>query len=152
MRRKLPILVLALIILLQAFVPAVYAASKIEAISSNVSLCPFDTTSKGAGKVAKIGDDIGNLGKMVKNPNLNVNWGSAREHALNRMSKNGVTQDMFESWVKNGKAIQQDSNTYLFLTKDGVAVVSKNGIPQTAYTSAQFKDHIIDAITQVYGK
>lgn len=63
------------------------------------------------------------------------------------MSKNGVTQDMFESWIKNGKAIQQDSNTYLFLTKDGVAVVSKNGIPQTAYTSAQFKDHIYNAIT-----
>lgn len=54
---------------------------------------------------------------------------------------------MFESWIKNGKAIQQDSNTYLFLTKDGVAVVSKNGIPQTAYTSAQFKDHIYNAIT-----
>lgn len=53
MRRKLPILVLALIILLQAFVPAVYATSKIEAISSNVSLCPFDITSKGAGNNLK---------------------------------------------------------------------------------------------------
>ena len=59
---------------------------------------------------------------------------------------------MFESWVKNGKAIQQDESTYLFLTRDGVAVVSKDGIPQTAYTSAQFKDHIKNAITEVYGK
>jgi hypothetical protein len=49
MRRKLPVLILALIILLQAFVPAVYAASENEAISSNVYLCPFDTTSEGAG-------------------------------------------------------------------------------------------------------
>jgi len=53
MRRKLPVLILALIILLQAFVPAVYAASENEAISSNIYLCPFDTTSEGAGKAIK---------------------------------------------------------------------------------------------------
>ncbi|AIF51660.1 hypothetical protein [Pelosinus sp. UFO1] len=39
---------------------------------------------------------------------------------------------MFESIVKNGKAIMQDANTYLFRTREGVAVVSKDGIPQTA--------------------
>jgi hypothetical protein len=91
------------------------------------------------------------LGKLVNNPSLSVNWGDARVHALNRMSKNGVTQEMFESWVKNGKAIMQDENTFLFLTKEGAAVVSKDGIPQTAYTAAQYKDHIINAITQVFG-
>lgn len=52
MRRKLPVLILALLILLQAFVPAVYAASENEAISSSASFCPFDTTSEGAGKAA----------------------------------------------------------------------------------------------------
>lgn len=50
MRRKLPVLMLALIILLQAFVPAVYGASENEAVSSSVYLCPFDATSEGAGK------------------------------------------------------------------------------------------------------
>jgi len=49
MRRKLPILILALVILLQAFIPAVYAASENEAIFSSVYLCPFDTISEGAG-------------------------------------------------------------------------------------------------------
>lgn len=68
------------------------------------------------------------------------------------MEQKGVTTDMFESWVKNGKAIQQGENTYLFLTKDGVAVVSKNGIPQTAYSAQYFKEHVIDAITQLFGK
>jgi hypothetical protein len=64
MRRKLPILVLALIILLQAFVPAVYAASKIEAISSNVYLCPFDTKSEGAGSNIKFGSDTKSIQKL----------------------------------------------------------------------------------------
>jgi|GEM_PF-4313990 putative cell wall-binding protein len=48
MKKKLPVLILALIILLQAFVPVVYAASENVAISSSVYLCPFDTTSEGA--------------------------------------------------------------------------------------------------------
>jgi hypothetical protein len=51
MRKKLWVLILALIILVQAFVPAVYAASENEAISSSIYLCPFDSTSEGAGKV-----------------------------------------------------------------------------------------------------
>jgi uncharacterized protein YecE (DUF72 family) len=108
--------------------------------------------NQGTKGIAKIGDKIGNLGKLVDNPDVKVNWGDAREHALNRMSKHGITQEMFEHWVKDGKAIQQDGNIYLFLTKEGVAVISKEGIPQTAYTSAQFRDHIKNAITQIYGR
>jgi hypothetical protein len=53
MRRKLPVLLLALIILLQVFVPPVYAASKNEAISSTLSFCLLDTTPEGAGKAVK---------------------------------------------------------------------------------------------------
>jgi len=51
MRKKLPILLLAIVFLLHAFIPAVYAASKNEVAASSASFCPFDTTSEGAGKV-----------------------------------------------------------------------------------------------------
>jgi putative cell wall-binding protein len=50
MRKKLPVLLIALIILLQAFTPAVFAASKNEVQSQTAYLCPFDPTSEGAGK------------------------------------------------------------------------------------------------------
>ncbi|WP_339061086.1 hypothetical protein [Tepidibacillus marianensis] len=50
MRKKLPVFILAIVFLLQAFVPAVYASSENETISSNVYLCPFDTPSEGTGK------------------------------------------------------------------------------------------------------
>lgn len=68
MRRKLPVLILALLILLQAFVPAVYAVSENEAVSSNVYLCPFDTTSEGAGK----GVDSPAKGIIYKRTDLNT--------------------------------------------------------------------------------
>lgn len=53
MRKKLPILLLALIILLQVFSPVTFAASKNKAVTSTVSFCQSDTTPEGAGKVFK---------------------------------------------------------------------------------------------------
>jgi hypothetical protein len=53
MRKKLSVLLIALIILLQAFTPAVFAASKNEVQSQTAYLCPSDPTSEGAGKTAE---------------------------------------------------------------------------------------------------
>lgn len=53
MRRKLPVLILALIILLQVFIPATFAVSKNEAISLTASFCSLGTTPEGAGKAAE---------------------------------------------------------------------------------------------------
>ncbi|MDI6619744.1 MAG: hypothetical protein QME45_14005 [Clostridiales bacterium] len=50
MRKKLPVLLLVLIILLQAFVPVAYAAPKNDAQSQTAYFCPSDATSEGAGK------------------------------------------------------------------------------------------------------
>jgi hypothetical protein len=50
MRKKLPVFILALLLLLQAFTPAVFASSKNEVQSQTAYLCPFDPTSEGAGK------------------------------------------------------------------------------------------------------
>lgn len=54
MRKKLPVLLLALIILLQAFAPVVYAFSKNEVQSSTVSFCSLDVTSEGAADASGI--------------------------------------------------------------------------------------------------
>ncbi|MDI6619875.1 MAG: hypothetical protein QME45_14695 [Clostridiales bacterium] len=53
MKRKLPVLILAVVILLQAFTLAVFAASKNEGESRTACFCSSDLTSEGAGKVAK---------------------------------------------------------------------------------------------------
>lgn len=98
---------------------------------------------------AKVGSQIGNFGKLVKRPD--INWTSSREHALNQMKKRGITEKQVKSWINNGKVIQQDTNTFMFVTKDGVAILNKQGVLQTAYGKDQFKDPIKDAIKQLYG-
>lgn len=53
MRKKLSVLLLVLIILMQAFAPVTFAASKNEAQSQTAYFCPSDATSKGTGKAAR---------------------------------------------------------------------------------------------------
>jgi RHS repeat-associated protein len=101
------------------------------------------------GKV-KVGTQIGNFGKLVKNPN--IKWISSREHALNKVFKRGITESQIKSWIKNGKVIQQDADTFMYVTKDGVAILNKNGVLQTAYGKDQFREPIKNAISQLYGK
>ena len=108
--------------------------------------------SRGGSNLAKKGDQIGNLGTYVKNPGISVNWNNVRQHALNRMDKSGITKEQFESWVQNGKAVQQDANTFMFLNREGVAIMSKDGIPQTAYSASKFKDHINGAVIKLFGE
>ena len=64
MRKKLPVLLLVLIILLQAFVPVAYAASKNEEQSQTAYFCPSDATSEGAGKV--VPDKAHDIANQVK--------------------------------------------------------------------------------------
>lgn len=53
MRKKLPVLLLVLTILLQAFVPVAYAASKNEEQSQTAYFCLSDATSEGAGSTGR---------------------------------------------------------------------------------------------------
>ena len=53
MRKKLPVLSLVLIILMQAFAPVTFAASKNEAQSQTAYFCPSYPTSEGAGNAVK---------------------------------------------------------------------------------------------------
>lgn len=50
MRRKLPVLILAVVILMQVLSPAVFAVSKNKAESGTASFCSSGLTSEGAGK------------------------------------------------------------------------------------------------------
>ncbi|KJS89480.1 hypothetical protein [Desulfosporosinus sp. BICA1-9] len=65
MRKKLPVLLIALIILLQAFTPAVFAASKNKVQSQTAYLCPFDPTSEGAGKAVPYTKSTMKLGQEM---------------------------------------------------------------------------------------
>ncbi|HEY4431382.1 MAG TPA: hypothetical protein VGN87_10115 [Paenibacillus sp.] len=60
---------------------------------------------KGTGNVAKIGDSSGKSGTLITNSGTKIDWSKVSSHGLERMTDRGVTKEMAESWVKNGKAL-----------------------------------------------
>ena len=92
MRKKLPILLLTIVFLLQAFIPAVYAASKNEVAASSASFCPFDTTSEGAGKTVKTDFYVTPKGDAIPG------------------TKAGLNNNLSMMEIKNGKYYGSSSN------------------------------------------
>jgi hypothetical protein len=109
--------------------------------------------TKSAGKgVAKIGDDFGKLGKLTENPGLSTDWASTTAHGTMRMAERGVTQSMVDSWVANGKVLKQSSGNYLYVTKDGIAVLNQYRELVTTYTKAEFDANMWKVIMQLFGE
>ena len=92
------------------------------------------------------------MGTLVEDPSISVNWNSFAEHGLERMAQRGVTKEMVDSWVANGKALQQGGNKYLFVTQEGAAVVTQEGKLVTTYSSKFFDENMINIVRQLYGK
>lgn len=92
------------------------------------------------------------MGTLVENPSINVNWDAYAEHGLDRMAQRGVTKEMVDSWVSNGKALQQGANKYLFVTEDGATVVTTDGKLVTTYSSQYFDENMKNIVNQLYGK
>lgn len=94
--------------------------------------------------VPKYGDSFGKYGTYVKNPKIKVDWAKTTEHGAQRMQERNMTQNLVEKVVSSGKAFSQNSGEkYLFLSKDGAAVLSKSGELITTYSSANFTDDVI---------
>lgn len=68
------------------------------------------------------------------------------------MAQRDVTQKMVDSWVANGKALQQGANKYLFLTQEGAAVVTNEGKLVTTYSSKFFDENMTNIVKQLFGK
>ena len=99
--------------------------------------------AKGAGGgLAKYGDSFGKAGTLVEHPGTKIDWSKVSKHGLQRMNERGVTQNMVEVWVKNGKVLEQTAGAkHLFFTPQGAAVVATDGtlittIPVSMYDKA----------------
>ena len=111
------------------------------------------TRVKGTGKAGvELGTSFGKMGTLVENPSIKVNWNAFAEHGLERMVQRGVTHEMVNSWVANGKALQQGTNKYLFVTQEGAAVVTQEGKLVTTYSSKFFNEKMANIVKQLYGK
>lgn len=112
-----------------------------------------ETVFKGAVKTgSELGTSFGKMGTLVENPSIKVNGNSFAEHGLERMTQRGVTTEMLDSWVANGKALQQGANKYLFVTQEDAAVVTQDGKLVTTYSSKFFDENMTNIVKQIYGK
>ncbi|WP_410514027.1 RHS repeat-associated core domain-containing protein [Paenibacillus sp. BR2-3] len=108
---------------------------------------------EGTIKVAKIGDSFGKAGTLVENPGTKIDWSKVTSHGLERMTLRGVTKEMAESWVRNGKALSQNNGSkHLFFSKEGAAVVANDGTLVTVIPKSKFDDVYKVLSISLFGK
>jgi len=124
--------------------PAVITATGVSEIS---------ITATGISTIAAAGTSFGKLGTLIINDGKQVvDWANTTAHGLQRMLERGVTQEMVNTWVKTGKALQQTGDKILYITRDGVAVINKAGQLITTYTSKNFDVNVQKVVEQLFGK
>ena len=103
--------------------------------------------------VAQYGDEFGKMGTYVENPKIKVDWTQYTEHAVERMQQRGMTQELIDYIVENGKVLSQNGgNKYVFITKEGVAVVSKEGKLITGWTCLDYDEVMIEIVNKLFGE
>lgn len=109
--------------------------------------------ASGTSTLAQYGDDFGKMGTYVENPNIKVDWTQYAEHAAERMQQRGMTQEIVNNIVENGKVLSQNNgNKFAYITQEGVAIVSKEGKLITAWSSADFDSSMLEIISKLFGE
>ena len=103
--------------------------------------------------LAQYGHDFGKMGTYVDNPNIKVDWSQYAEHGFKRMQQRGMTQEMVDQIVANGKVLSQNNGSkFAFITQDGVAVVSRDGKLITTWSSEYYDSAMQEIIIKLFGE
>lgn len=101
---------------------------------------------------ATLGDTFGKMGEYVKSPGIKVDWSQYAQHGFDRLAQRGMSKELVESIVQNGKALSQNGGAkFAFVTEQGVVVLSKEGKLVTAWSSAYFDDAMKEIIKLLFG-
>jgi hypothetical protein len=93
------------------------------------------------------------MGEYVKSPELKVDWSQYAEHGYERLVQRGMSKELVESIIKNGKALLQNGGAkFAYVTKEGVVVISKEGKLITAWSDSYFDDAMKEIIKELFGK
>ena len=113
----------------------------------------ISVTYSGISTITALGTSFGNLGTLIANNGQQIiDWSKTTWHGMQRMIERGVTQEMVEVWVKNGKALQQAGDKILYITKQGAVVIDKAGAVITAYTNQYFDPAMQEVVEKLFGK
>lgn len=103
--------------------------------------------------LAKYGDEFGKMGTYVEKPAIKIDWTQCTQHGIERMNQRGMTKELVDSIVTNGKALSQCyGSKFAFITKEGVAIISKEGKLITTWSSANFDENMLEIVRRLFGK
>lgn len=119
---------------------------------SSAGVGGLSISASGASIIASAGTTFGKYGTLLsQSPNVNVDWSKYAEHGLKRMAERGITKNMVDLWVSTGKVLQQGADKFMYITQEGVAIVTRDGKLVTAYSKLQFDDNIKTVVKQLFG-
>ena len=108
--------------------------------------------ASGYGGSAKYGDTFGKMGEYVEKPDVKVDWSQYADHGTSQMQARGITPEMVDSYVANGKALSQNNGAkFAFCSPDGVAVVTADGKLVTTWDVNHFDANMIAIIQALFG-
>ena len=93
------------------------------------------------------------MGTYVENPGIEIDWTQYAEHGAERMKQRGMTREIIDSIVKNGKVLSQNNGSkFAYITKDGVAIVTREGKLVTAWNRANFDSNMSEIVKKLFGE
>ena len=99
------------------------------------------------------GDDFGKMGTYVENPGIVVDWEQYAAHGVERMQQRGMTREIVDRIVENGKVLSQNNGSrFAYITNEGVVIVSKEGRLITAWSNMDFDSNMLEIIEKLFGK
>ena len=131
---------------------AILGAAAAPAVVSATGVAGISVTAAGVTTVAAAGTTFGSLGTLLaNNPGIDVMWDKLDTYAQGRMVERGITQEMVNVWVQTGKVLEQGANKLVYITKEGVAILTRAGQLVTTYTKADFDANMLDIIKRLFG-
>ena len=101
---------------------------------------------------AQYGDTFGKMGTYVEHPGTKVDWSQLATHGPDQMMNRGLSKEMVERIVENGKALSQAGGAkHAFVTQEGVVVLSREGKIVTCWAAKDFNEPMKKVIEALFG-
>lgn len=100
----------------------------------------------------ELGDTVGKFGTLTNNPKIKINRDIPNKHSREKLKDRNIGVYDVEKWTKYGACIEQDGgNKYVYITREGTAVVRKDGKLITAWSKDNYDQNMIEIVKKLYG-
>ena len=126
------------------------AQSGLDALNDNQGCVGSETEPV---NLAQLGDNFGRMGTYVNSPNITVDWNQYAGPAMERMEQRGMTVNMVNDIVENGRVLMQNNgDRFAFITREGVVILSREGRLITMWSSADYDSNMVEIVGRLFGE